>query len=142
MTEQAKHTAGELWALRMTAAAAEVWTENGRQVAMFRRREDAEAVIEDHNFEVEMDRPEPPEVQRSQEEERARRLAYYRRADPQGSRLIAMTIEGLRRLERLCSLSAPPIILAGQVKTLRERIDALGALFPTEEAAPAKAEGR
>lgn len=142
MAEEVKHTADEMWALRVTADAAEVWTENGRLVAQFRRREDAEEVIDDHNLEVEFNEPDPPEVQKSNEQKQAERLAHYRQADPKGTQLIALTIEGLQRLERLLSLSAPRIIVSEQIKTVRMRVDTLDGLFPYEEDAIEKAEAR
>jgi hypothetical protein len=133
----------ELWALRPTATTVEVWTENGRHVATFMRREEAEEVVEDHNIEVEMNEPEPPEVVKTREEQIAARVQEWRAVDPSGARLLDLIITASARLQRLLSLRAPRIIIVQGIETICQRAEALKGLYPDQEAADfAQAEGR
>jgi hypothetical protein len=120
----------ELWALRITADAAEVWTENGSIVAQFKRTEDAQETIDNHNWEIELNAPEAPAAVKSAEEKMAASIAYYRQNEPDGARLLSMIQEGAARTLKLLALQAPEIIIAESCRTLEKRIATFGALHP------------
>lgn len=123
---------GELWALRPTADAAEVWTENGRLVAQFVDREIAEEAIEDHNIGVEMDRPPTPEEAKSSADRQTERLAEWRKFDPTGAYAADRLIECTARLCRLLALKAPRIIVVHSIEMICERAETLKAMYPPE----------
>lgn len=126
---------GEMWALRLTECAAEVWTENGKLVAHFVSQDVAEEVIDDHNIGVEMDRPEPPEVVRSRAQEKAARIAEWRVQDPYGADLTNLIVTAGARLSNLLSLKAPRAIIVQSIDTICERTERLRGLYAHVEEA-------
>lgn len=116
----------EYWALR----GAEIWTENGRLIATYINETDAKTAVDDHNMEIELNEPEPPEVQKTQEQDIADRIAMYRREEPEGARLLSQISEGAARTLRLLSLKAPEIVIADAAESRETRIAVFRALHP------------
>lgn len=120
----------EFWAVRATADTAEIWTENGKLVAQFIDRVVADKVVESHNFEAEMERPEPPEVVKDHDQKQRERLAEWRKHDPTGARGVELIISASERLGRLLALNAPNIIIVDAIKVICDRAETLKALYP------------
>lgn len=118
----------ELWAVRITTDAAEVWTENGRQVAQFVDAAVASEVVDNHNMEVELSEPDAPAVIRSQKELLAERIAMYRKSEPDGARLLSRIQEQAARALKLLALKAPEVIIADSAETLENSVAIFRAL--------------
>lgn len=112
--------AEEYWALR----GSEIWTENGRLIATYINETDAKTAVDDHNMEIELNEPEPPEVRKTQEQDIADRIAMYRREEPEGARLLGQISEGAARTLRLLSL------IADAAESLETKIAVFRALHP------------
>ena len=124
---------GELWALGSNG---HVYTENGRLVARFMSEDEAKQAIDDHNLDVELNAPDPPEVVKSREEKRAERLREWREIDPEGNRLHELVISAIQRSMHFLSICAPEFLIAQQIDQAAERIKILQELHPVKEDDP------
>lgn len=120
----------ELWALGSNN---QVFTENGKLIATFANKKDAEQTIDDHNLEIELNAPEPPQVIKSREEQRAARLADWKSHDPTGYRLFEFVISGAHRAMNFLSLKAPEFLIARELNNIEEKIWTLKQLHPMPE---------
>lgn len=118
----------KVWAL---ASDGRVLSEDGGLIATFADAATAVQIVEDHNFEVQIEREDTdPEVIKSRAEKNAERIAAWKREDPDGVRPVKLLSDNLARMARLLSLRAPQIILAGQARRIAELGASLAELFP------------
>jgi hypothetical protein len=116
-----------LWA---TASGGRVLTEDGALVATFTDEAVAAEIVDAHNFEVELDADDTPEVRKTREQEIAARVDAWKREDPDGARPLRVLSESVARMARLLSLKAPPIILGENARRIADLGASLAALFP------------
>ena len=120
-------SASLLWVL---APPGRVLTEDGALVAIFMDDAVAAEIIDAHNFEIELDADDTPEIRKTREQEIAARVDAWKREDPDGARPVQMLSENVARMARLLSLKAPAIILAGQAQRIADLGASLCELFP------------
>ena len=120
-------SASLLWVL---APPGRVLTEDGALVATFMDDAVAAEIIDAHNFEIELDADDTPEIRKTREQEIAARVDAWKREDPDGARPVRVLSEAVARMARLLSLKAPPIILGENARRIADLGAALAALFP------------